>query len=723
MSAFDNYTVYKHDTHELSMWLAQNAIENGYPISNFKMKYQADPGAGANDASKVVKAGDKKKRSKAKFLQQIKQQQLQAASKSKSVGTGKKGSAAQTSTSVEIPKGKYAIKVAQYIGLANFVAERKVDVPDHLLHRLYRILFEAKEDISQTNATEPNQQKQNTNRFASLEILDQSNDDIDDKIEGDEDIGKDVGSATPLKSSTTSTAALVQFDVEQSIEEAVMSALAFFAAWVDMRTYVRNLWSEYLAGKSDLMTTSVTTNLAIEMLRRPHDELVSNTLPFFENLREKYPTCSNGLEVMLVHLFNAISSRSSKDHVPLTALASYRDVKAQDTVKQLIYETLCIPVYQVFKQVIVNPSRFPSPYKTDGFDETASIRAMPFFRWQQLEKLIFNSYADYLILHPHFAHSPWFIADGDEMAKSFFECIDRKETTLYAILAAAVFVDINIILGSRARDALIELAAGAQVMHDTLQLRAEKEPPHRGLDFPEWSKTMMDLEKPVQMCASSPMDMVTLMNNLRAPAADFGLTYPRMLMRRSPMRCGTLLHRLQLHHGELGRAGQMFGGKVPKTVGEAQTNILKMNKMPVNVLMALRRGDGDLPEKPGPMRKRIIAGARKTPLQEDTQITALFKARYIQNVKVTPLEVSNFEQLLIDIVNAEDDQARKRDDQPRDRTLRKLRPQHSPQCLLDTFQRVLWQEASQWRFDYFAQTPSASDSATPSVPMVGPASP
>ncbi|CAD6911055.1 unnamed protein product [Tilletia controversa] len=783
------YAQYKADTHEVSMFLARAAIETGYSILQFEVAVGASAvdadaeGEKPQAASKSSKA-NAKKRLKQKALKQIKAQQLAAAAAKPNQGGGN-GTSAQSRQ--KIPQGNYAIKVSQYVELASHIAEHKVEVPDHLMHRLYRciklrmrtlqrflgnpdwstfthehflnvlrevgsILHEAREKTKTDSASKEGRA---ANRFASLDVLDKCEDDIDADID-DEEPTRPSGSAAP---SAAAQAAKAQFDLKQSIDEAIMSAFAFFVDLMEMREYISTLWKKFRAGTADLMVTSITTQLAMEMLRRPHDELLDRILPLFDELRGEYVACDNSLEVMLVHLLNTTCGQQIQDYKPQTSLPSYKNVKENDITTQTAFEAFLIPIYQVLKRVVQDPSKFPYPYLIDdGVDTSVGSEASPFLKWRQLENLLYNSYADYLILFRYFTgtlkEGLQFFTEADEMANTLYESIQLGRPTLVACFAAQIFIDINFILGDDTVRAHVELKAGAEQMLKVLKDRKEREP-KRGwkLENEDWKFEMRRLDAMLKIYSNPDLDVTTVCSLGVGLSIGIEPETPvgrRMLMPRSPMMCGMVLIRLRLFYHELGRSHSdmwyaiphvihlyhacwnfgtwdpstyplwadlvvvlnnhdkdaMFGGKEPQTAMDALIGLLKVERYPASVLQAVRRGDTSLPAiRTSRKIRRTSEGLVITLLMDQSSILELMKSKYLRSLAVTPVDISNFEDLLVDLAfkaEKEERMGMTLPGPPRPPRQRSKVRDRSPKKLLETLQNTLISDGSKWRFDYFS---------------------
>lgn len=144
----------------------------------------------------------------------------------------------------------------------------------------------------------------------------------------------------PRKAGSSVSAAQVRSTLEDSKASALMMLLTFYADLASVREYIRNLWMDYRDGAYDLLTASVTANTALELLRRPHDDVVEHALPFFDN-SPSLATCA--LANHLIAQFFDEDMREYFEPLPLFTVAGSMPI---DFVGQ-VYEYLCITNLQV----------------------------------------------------------------------------------------------------------------------------------------------------------------------------------------------------------------------------------------------------------------------------------------------------------------------------------------------------------------------------------------
>lgn len=79
----------------------------------------------------------------------------------------------------------------------------------------------------------------------------------------------------------------LSFEPEMVMMEAINAIVMFLGDMERTRVYLGALWRDYKSGKIDLITASVTTNTAIQIMQRPHDKLMKRVMPVFgDDLRQ-----------------------------------------------------------------------------------------------------------------------------------------------------------------------------------------------------------------------------------------------------------------------------------------------------------------------------------------------------------------------------------------------------------------------------------------------------
>ena len=81
---------------------------------------------------------------------------------------------------------------------------------------------------------------------------------------------------------TTRTTPLWRYEVEPDDEEVYFALYCFFDDLNRLRDHLQDLWEDYKDGEEDLVSASVTTNMAFQLVKQAEEELIA-TLPKFKS--------------------------------------------------------------------------------------------------------------------------------------------------------------------------------------------------------------------------------------------------------------------------------------------------------------------------------------------------------------------------------------------------------------------------------------------------------
>ena len=310
---FDNYKRYKEDTNRVVTWLVETSRERGHPL---KDQFQTPR----------VSSG----RLKGKHRKQAREE----------AKAGKETIAPTRST----------ITVNQFIDLAEWIANLKprVKLPsaivnhlrsalalrkrctewfqknrseeelvlDNMNHSYFIGVLERVLQILEPNSTSETvvsgQKNKYVKKFVSehtsqAEINELTN--IYNILSVDDSKALDDGEATiittvkPLTQNVHSRKATPPppprnniYEIERTIEEFVLAFYCFFHDVEELRGYIRSLWLQYKNGTLDLMTASVTTNTAVNLVGCIEDDLheTFSTLESTRDVLNKVFTRMNG---------------------------------------------------------------------------------------------------------------------------------------------------------------------------------------------------------------------------------------------------------------------------------------------------------------------------------------------------------------------------------------------------------------------------------------------
>ncbi|EPQ25926.1 uncharacterized protein PFL1_06600 [Pseudozyma flocculosa PF-1] len=74
----------------------------------------------------------------------------------------------------------------------------------------------------------------------------------------------------------------LQYQVEDNVDEALCAFMALYTDLHEIRRFLRQLWSDYRQRKTDLVTASLTTNTAFQLVEKAHADIMSRYSSLFD---------------------------------------------------------------------------------------------------------------------------------------------------------------------------------------------------------------------------------------------------------------------------------------------------------------------------------------------------------------------------------------------------------------------------------------------------------
>ncbi|OCF45729.1 hypothetical protein I317_00216 [Kwoniella heveanensis CBS 569] len=756
MSTFirSKYQQYKRDTHKLAEWLARAAIQNGYSLGGFSEADQSfDDDGNQKRTANQVKNAKKKAKAKAKAQKQAQAQALYENSAAandqdqddgpKTEGTlmGASNGAGGSSASTYSTNKTYLIPSNQYPIIAQYLVDRSVRIPAELMQLLDRCIrlrcsclrrfFENPDASTFTHAhfisvlanvrtifseyragrQKPSSAPSNighdnaeptdaawTNMFAEL------------ALEADDDNGPenlpDIFVPEPSGPARGPTTRL-KFVPQPDREELVIRMLAFFEDMHNVRDEIQALWNRYKIGEIDLITSSVTTNTALELLRASHDDIMKTILPAFDN----------NLPMLLGVVYNLLYTMIRGTGYHMDGLPLFKHLSDSDVTRTAIFDHLLIPLLQILGGMsdLIVDGRVPvyRPGHFGTYDPCLDFHNLPFTRrWDQSLILMSETFTDYFLLAAigerrgdALPSAP--IIDDDTHTNIFF--IDEialemnrfsrtKEVSLLVMIYCQIFIDVNFTLGKSVDRGLKALKQGASDMISTLKRRRQIEPADTS------SVWHPNNERSVSQFISELESWVTMapLTLIEQTIRNKGYSFRSKLFERDPKLCGVLLFRLRLkyqhlaleianafgtvlasahllaacqHSGtlpeetaphwedmdvvlDLHGKDDVFGGKYPKNVDDSLVSFLHMAGYSKEVQGAAKHvfTDSPLPQYLQDLKdkknRKIDARSKSGPkgLTDHSQIVPLFFGKYVGDpVAGTTFNLNALETLLSDI--------------------------------------------------------------------------
>ncbi|WWC65533.1 uncharacterized protein I303_108151 [Kwoniella dejecticola CBS 10117] len=761
------YQQYKRDNDQLTSWLANAAVQYGYPISSFTQT--VDPVVGVDEKPTPSQQKNAKKKAKARAKARAKgdtggleksgisedQGIKDAMEEDESTDRTAKLDIVQGNRSaphLELSRHPYRSH-APSPALHSASIQLPEAVPSHsqrfhrrsrplfvnVLTEVYNLFEEHKNSVSTGNG-KPDPHSPSVNRYTELPYT--------DKDEEPEELADIFIPKHPCPSSAPPVD--IACAPEYSREELVLGVLAFLEDMHDIRDEIMDIWGRYQAGQIDLTTAAVTSNTALELLRKPHDDIVKTVLPAF----------NHDIKLLLMTLYNVLKCSFAGGAMDLQP-PLYSLIDDEDLLTSTIYEHLLIPVCQMLSGMadVIQDGLVPV-YKVGHFgyyNPKMKFFKQPFTkRWHQAQILMCETLTDYFLLGVVGERSlPSAPVCGNEKSSNIF-FIDEiaaemstfsrtKAPTLLLMVYCQVFIDINFVLGSEANRGVKELRSAASDMFTSYSRRQNIEP-----EAPEsiWHSENRLIDKAFLEELDCWRRMVPL--DLVYKSIEGRLPLQCSIFDRDPLLCGLMLFRLRLKYQHLGlslansfgsilstahlfaackRSGvlpgekfntwedmelvmdlhgkeDIFGGKYPDNIDDSLASFLRMMGYSTEVQGASRHvyTGNPLPSYLNKPKKKFSLLSKSGPkgLTDHAQILPIFSGKYLRDPSAgTSFGLNSVETLLSDILADEAKQSAIAD---KKYTIRRKRNHRSHKFsilqLLSILEAGLEAETRSIRFDY-----------------------
>jgi hypothetical protein len=676
-----------------------------------------------------------------------------------------------------LEQGEFELRTRQYTEIANYLVQKEVVVPTEVFRLLKRCISLRQSVTRRFQAGQASRENEAHQHFIDTligvgEILKGSIDgsgkgavgmegtaafgnrfvdlDVEGDVRGDdeEDIA-DIQLPEPPRATNAPSASRLTFGQAVDLSEGITSFLAFLGDVENVRDYIKDLWVDYKNGGVDLMTAAVTTNTALELLRKPHDDITRRVLPLVQN----------NLQMLIWASMSVLRGHTDFD------MGSFQSVPDDDIVTGSLYDFFMIPVLSVLQgqACVINdgmvpiykPGYYGTYYTNSGSLEKKSFQK----RWSQCLILMTESFTDYLLLIQLGSHEKdqnlFFF---DQTVLEMNKLAKTKEVTLFLMIVAQVFIDINFVLGSEAAKGLNELQKNAARMVKVLKERKVVE---AGARAKNWDIKNEDVIRAFRSKAETwergePITAFRNQLGRTTPMAGLGGVQSKSsLFSRTPVLCGLILFQLHLQYQDIGlklsntwgtimytnhlleacrHSGtepgvsfppwpdmdivmrlhgeqDLFAGKTPRDLDESYTRYLRTAGTSERALEKFWR-EG----LRGPDDDRLPGGHDMVYMKDHTQILPIFGQRYaLTFVSETHLDIKVIDKLLSDItidIQREEEKASRdakagggpsKNKKPR---LRRNRNHKSPKFsvvqLLAVLEAGLTHETLSIRFDYLA---------------------
>jgi len=492
----------------------------------------------------------------------------------------------------------------------------------------------------------------------------------------------------------------VIYEAEVTEEEVCFAMVCFFNDLHHLRMFLQNLWQQYHRGTLDLMTASVTTNTAINLVRRAEQDLFTT-----------YPTLES-YEKILMNLRGFLYETRGTDPILENLVLTDAGISVGEWLYLGPHETIKFYCSTIKKDTVMTVQRTDSigedPPKRSTREENLIILL------EGLVGFFYLSQCDVPVL--------------DELTDGLRSAFVDKVVPLWVAYASQIFLDIQNVLRENVGRGLSELqATGIQIASSLEEYRANT--PVEVADWPSFSTHAMEhlsifIEQWIPAPPADDSKHIALASSSSVPPEALPL------FKRHPLLCGLFQFKLYtylqyisldlinawgsvLYMGHLYEACRqrgylkqmwpdmevimnfhsrvrMFAGCIPQTPAESfKCMQLTLGVSPVNFARTNR-----------PFRMQISHKNRKK-LSFESPLMKLFHKQWDENGD-TILTTSTMEDLLMSQQSASSQQGPKGPAKDESWMLRSKDHKMTHMQFLDTLSKAISAEEHIFRFDYIS---------------------
>ncbi|KAN0062418.1 hypothetical protein ACQY0O_005302 [Thecaphora frezii] len=374
--------------------------------------------------------------------------------------------------------------------------------------------------------------------------------------------------APPRLSSFPPSQAL--YAVEEEEDEVFFYLLAFFSDLNNLRGFLRQTWSDYRDAKLSLVTASLVTNTAIELIRKTHDDVRTRYLPMFDheasNLTRAvyaFVAASFGLDTSLVHPEQLGEGHHTEERIHEHLLVPY--LCLLESCRPSIHGRKWVPV--------------PQPRSCDAAEQNDRSAMTYKQRFEADKVLLLETLTDFTVMAAlripmtpgsivpvYIDMTPDDACDSvteyqkalsiDEIACEIRRYIDQGELSLLTLFCVQIYVDINDVLQQESARGLDEYLRITAHMADSLTMRMQQEPQRKP---PSWCNEDEDnverfllAMRSEDQCEFLRRRKVEIHRKLGHEVGE-GVEVAAFF-RRHPVYCGLRLYRAMVQYQAIGTA-------------------------------------------------------------------------------------------------------------------------------------------------------------------------
>ncbi|KAJ3364249.1 hypothetical protein GGF32_002220 [Allomyces javanicus] len=255
----DSYRKYKEDTNKLATWHVKTA--QSIPKHSHVASGRSD-----RKPARLVPVSWSAKRKRRNVAADILAEQQQ---KQSSLPTN----VARGSNSLN-PTASIVLPTAQFPALAKSIAKAAVPVPPAVINHIISVLEQVVEILTPHHAVckrapaAPAPSDDVTSLANQFEVLSPVNkEEENDSSDDDRADGAEPNDDSTVHVATVPTMSGITYQGEDDLMDVIVIIDYLFDELADIRWFVRDTWYEYRDGKLDLITASLVTNAAVDLVR------------------------------------------------------------------------------------------------------------------------------------------------------------------------------------------------------------------------------------------------------------------------------------------------------------------------------------------------------------------------------------------------------------------------------------------------------------------------
>ena len=379
------------------------------------------------------------------------------------------------------------------------------------------------------------------NQFDHLELEEPV--DIDDSLPASSTAMPTTGATPSNTDEKVSHRVEYQSDNDEDDEEKYFAMYCLFTDLHGLRTFIGSTWDDYSDGRIDLMTASILTNTAFDLVRRMETKFFA-ALPEFESAQKLIQ-----FFMLFISILRGVNPRHKQRP------DDWFNYEVADVAQWLYLPTFILldgfcDVIQPRQMPLMKPGFFGT------YDPKADRKAMTLRQMLAEDKIILlEALPEFCLLGDSKVQFP----GEDELTKGLREMYKTKKISLFLCFATQIYLDITHIHRDRIGSSFHDLQATGRQAKKTLNNALTQ--PHSVL-WPEQNdkilrNTLEFIDYWITKDAIDKMRRVLLKSMY-----DKGITEPYYLFSRHPLLCGLLQFSLTMMMREAGSAMAMCWGSI-----------------------------------------------------------------------------------------------------------------------------------------------------------------